>query len=302
MATISLDPNLRWTPGGASAGPSARVLLGMERNRATPAELHPERAVSATLSWVETEGQPLFTRRGKMLLRIVADHPLLIQEGELIVGMKTLTPRGSPVYPEVSCDWVERDLDTLATRSNTPFQVSDRTKQVLRAEVFPFWRGRQVSDRIMEAVPAETWKADERGVIYNYWRSRTIGHINAGYEKVLTLGLEGIIADVQASLSRLDRHAPDCDSKRQFLESVTMACEAGMLLAGRYAGEARRLAAAEPDPGRRAELEQTAAVLDRVPARPARTFQEALQSFWITQLMLNLETDGHAFGPGRFDQ
>lgn len=81
MATISLDPNLRWTPGGASAGPSARVLLGMERNRATPAELHPERAVSATLSWVETEGQPLFTRRGKMLLRIVADHPLLIQEG-----------------------------------------------------------------------------------------------------------------------------------------------------------------------------------------------------------------------------
>jgi pyruvate formate-lyase/glycerol dehydratase family glycyl radical enzyme len=286
----------------AATGPSARVLLGVERNRATPAELHPERAVSVTLSYQETVGLPLFTRRGKMLLRIVAEHPVKIQEGELIVGMKTLTPRGSPVYPEVSCDWVERDLDRLATRSNTPFQVSERTKQVLRSEVFPFWKGMQISDRIQEAVPAEIWKADERGIIYNYWRSRTIGHINAGYEKVLTEGFEGIIADVQASLARLEYHEHDFLPKRQFLESVIMACEAGMLLAGRYAAEALRLAALEADPVRRAELEHTAAVLRRVPAKPARTFQEALQSFWMTQLMLNLETDGHAFGPGRFDQ
>jgi formate C-acetyltransferase len=299
METISLAAGRPyaedWHPGGPSAGPTARVLLGVERNRATPAELHPERAVSATLSWRETEGQPLALRRGRMLLRIVAEHPVLIQEGELIVGMKTLTPRGSPVYPEVSCDWVERDLDRLATRANTPFQVSERTKAVLRAEVFPFWKGRQISDRILEAVPAEIWKADERGVIYNYWRSRTIVHINAGYGKVLTEGMAGIIADVRESMGRAD------DSRRPFLESVIMACEAAMLLAGRYALEARRLAALA-GPERRAELEQTAVVLDRVPALPARTFQEALQSFWITQLMLNLETDGHAFGPGRFDQ
>jgi formate C-acetyltransferase len=300
MEPVSLErPSAAGTP---KAGATARVLLGVERNRATPAELHPERAVSVTLSYRESEGLPLATRRGLMLLRICAEHPVKIQEGELIIGMKTLTPRGSPVFPEVSCDWVERDLEHLATRSNTPFQVSERTKAVLRADVFPYWKGRQVSDRIMEAVPAETWKADERGVIYNYWRSRTIGHINAGYGKVLTLGLEGIISEVQASLARLDYQALDFTPKRQFLESVIMACEAGMLLARRHAKEALRLAAMEADPARRAELERTAAVLARVPAQPARTFQEALQSFWMTQLMLNLETDGHAFGPGRFDQ
>ena len=306
MDSISLEAHQPSAEGTSDrkggTGPTARVRLGIERNRATPAELHPERAVAATLSWMETEGQPLFTRRGRMLLRIVAEHPVRIQEGELIVGMKTLTPRGSPVYPEVSCDWVERDLELLATRADTPFQVSDRTKAVLRTQVFPFWKGRQVSDRIMEAVPLETWKADERGVIYNYWRSRTIGHVNAGYEKVLTLGLEGIIAEVRGSMAGLDPHGQDTSSRTQFLESVIMACEAGMLLAARYAFEARRLAAGEADLERRAELEQTAAVLEQVPARPARTFQEALQSFWITQLMLNLETDGHAFGPGRFDQ
>ena len=283
-------------------GASARVRLGMERNRCTPPELHAERAVSVTHCYRETEGLPLFTRRGRMLQRIVSEHSVQIQQGELIVGMKTLTPRGSPVFPEINCSWVERDLDRLATRSNTPFFVSDRTKQILRAEVFPYWKDRQISDRITAAVPADIWRADERGLIYNYFRSRTIGHINAGYEKVLTKGMAGIIADVEGSLSRLDNHARDFVHKRQFLESVILACEAGVSLAGRYAAETLRLAAAEPDPLRRAELERTAAILNRVPAKPAVTFQEALQSFWMTHLMINLETDGHAFGPGRFDQ
>jgi formate C-acetyltransferase len=83
---------------------------------------------------------------------------------------------------------------------------------------------------------------------------------------------------------------------------VILACRGAILFAGRYAAEARRLARTESDPVRRAELEKIADILGRVPAQPAKTFQEALQSFWITHLVLNLETSGHAFGPGRFDQ
>ncbi|MFO7709862.1 MAG: formate C-acetyltransferase/glycerol dehydratase family glycyl radical enzyme [Desulfobacterales bacterium] len=295
------QPEQEKTPA-VEGGPTARVRLGIKRNQLARPEIRPERALSVTRSYRDTEGEPLFTRRGRMLLRIAAEHAAVIQEGELIVGMKALIPRGSPVFPEISCDWIERDIDRLATRANTPFYVSAETKRVLRAEVFPYWKGRQVGDRIMEAVPAEIWKADERGVIYNYFRSRTIGHINAGYEKVLAKGMHGVIADVERSLSRLDDCKTDADSKRRFLGSVTMACEAAILLAGRHASEARRMAAIEVDPARRAELEGIARVLDRVPAEPAATFHEALQSFWITHLMLNLETDGHAFGPGRFDQ
>jgi trans-4-hydroxy-L-proline dehydratase len=290
------------TGSSRSAKVTPRVQLGIQRNRAAVPELHSERAVAVTRSYEETEGQPLCTRRGRMLLRIASDHPVLVQDGELIVGMKTLTPRGSPVFPEVSCTWVERDLDLLASRSSTPFAVSESTKRTLRTEVFPFWRGRQISDRIQEAVPAVIWQADERGLIYNYFRSRTIGHLNAGYDKVLAKGMDGIIAEIEETLARLDYHDQGYVHKRQFLESVVMACEAAVLLAKRYAAEVLRLAAIEPDPLRRTELEQTARILGRVPAQPAVTFQEALQSFWMTHLMLNLETDGHAFGPGRFDQ
>jgi formate C-acetyltransferase len=155
--------------------------------------------VAVTRSYQETEGEPIAIRRGKMLHRVLAEQPVTIQADELIVGMKALTPRGSPVYPEINCAWVERDLDRLATRRDTPFYVSDETKRILREEVFPYWRGRQIADRINAAVPPEIWKADDRGVIYNYFRSRTIGHFQAAYDKVLTRGMEGIIADVERS-------------------------------------------------------------------------------------------------------
>jgi len=304
MTTITLDSR-RPTSGQAAAitfAPSKRVLLGIERNRSTRPEVHPHRAVAVTRSYQETEGEPIAIRRGKMLYRILAEQAVTIQKDELIVGMKTLTPRGSPVYPEINCAWVERDLDRLSIRKDTPFFVSDETKRILRQEVFPYWRNRQIADRINEAVPAEIWKADDRGLIYNYFRSRTIGHFQAAYDKVLVKGMEGIIADVERSLERLDASSADYLCKRQFLESVMMACRGAVLYAARCAAEAQRLAGLEPDPVRRAELQQIAGILMRVPAQPAVTFQEALQSFWITHLVLNLETSGHAFGPGRFDQ
>jgi len=303
MTPISLE-NRRSIIGeiAAQTGPTERVKLGIERNRNARPEVHPCRAVAVTRSYQETEGEPIAIRRGKMLHRVLAEQPVTIQADELIVGMKTLTPRGSPVYPEINCAWVERDLDRLATRRDTPFYVSDQTKRILHEEVFPYWRGRQIADRINAAVPPEIWKADDRGVIYNYFRSRTIGHFQAAYDKVLTRGMEGIIADVERSLARLDNHAPDFYHKQQFLASVIMACQGAIRFAGRYAAEARRLARSESDPSRRAELEEIAAILDRVPAKPAVAFREALQSFWITHLVINLETSGHAFGPGRFDQ
>jgi pyruvate formate-lyase/glycerol dehydratase family glycyl radical enzyme len=286
----------------AQAAASERVMRGVERIRQATPELFPFRAVSSTEAFRDTQGQPIAARRAEMLTRICAQQPIQIQDGELIVGMKTRTVRGSPVYPEINCAWVERDLDVLGTRRDTPFYVSDETKKALREQVFPYWRGRQIGDRIDEVVPAHIWRADERGVIYNYFRSRTVAHINAGYDKVLTKGMRGIMTEVERSLSALDFQAPGYLHKVQFLEAVAKSCQAAVDFAGRYAAEALRLAALEDDPLRQAELREIARICSKVPLEPAQTFSEALQSFWFTHLMLNLETSGHAFGPGRFDQ
>ena len=68
---------------------------------------------------------------------------------------------------------------------------------------------------------------------------------------------------------------------------------------GRYAELADALARREPDPTRRRELEQIAAACRHVPAHPARTFREALQSFWFIFLAINPSLTAAA---GRFDQ
>jgi len=185
---------------------------------------------------------------------------------------------------------VERDLDRLATRSDTPFLAADETKRLLREEVFPFWRGRQVFDRLMEVVPADQWRADERGVLYHYFRSRTIGHINAGYDKVLSQGLDGIRGNVARALEALDSTDPAAAERRIFLESVALVCDAVVSFARRHADAARLAAAGDVDPARRDELLRVAAVCERVPAAPARSFHEALPSFWFTHLALNLES------------
>jgi len=167
-------------------------------------ELFPFRALAVTRSYQQTEGQSMVLRRAKMLENILNEVPVSIQDGELIVGMKAMKPRGSPVFPEINCSWLEQDLDILPSRNNTPFYVSEETKKVLRKEVFPYWRGRQIYDRLVESVPKEIWKADSHGVIYNYFTSRTIGHITAGYAKVLNKGMNGIKKDIQNVLSITD--------------------------------------------------------------------------------------------------
>ena len=81
-----------------------------------------------------------------------------------------------------------------------------------------------------------------------------------------------------------------------------IACRAAIRFAARYAEEAERQAVKESDPVRRAELENIAAVCRWVPAKPPRTFHEALQSAWFTQLIVQIESNGHSFSMGRLDQ
>lgn len=63
-------------------------------------------------------------------------------------------------------------------------------------------------------------------------------------------------------------------------------------LGQRYADLAQAMADEEADPARRRELEQIAANCRQVPARPARTFWEAVQCLWLTYMAVMLENWG----------
>jgi pyruvate formate-lyase/glycerol dehydratase family glycyl radical enzyme len=281
---------------------SPRVNRLLEAFHANRPEVFAERAILATQAYAQTEGQPILIRRARMMWHILDRVTVLIRDGELIVGCKTPAILGSPLYPEVASDWVERELDTVALREEAPFHVSDETKAALRAEVFDYWRGKQVCDRIMQALPSGVQRATDEGVFFHYYLNRTIGHITVDYERVLKTGFLGLKAEIESELAKIDYENPGSLKKAHLLRAMSLCCDAAVHLAERYAQEAERLASTESDPARRAELAQVADICRRVPAHPARTFHEALQSFWFVHLILNLESNAYAIGPGRFDQ
>lgn len=281
---------------------SPRVKKLLDSFYAARPEVFAERAVLVTRAYAQTEGLPMLIRRAKVLAHLLENVTVLIRAGELIVGCKTPAILGSPLYPEIACDWIEAELDTIALREEAPFHVGEETKAALKAEVFDYWRDKQVYNRIMEVLPPAVIQATEEGQFFHYYLNRTIGHITVDYQSVLEKGFLGLKQEVEAELDRLDYEAPGSLKKLHLLRAMRICCDSAIRLAERYAAEADRLAAAESDPARRTELEQIAQICRHVPAHPARTFHEALQAFWFVHLILNLETNGYAIGPGRFDQ
>jgi pyruvate formate-lyase/glycerol dehydratase family glycyl radical enzyme len=279
-----------------------RVKGLLESFQAAQPEVFAERAVLVTRSYAATEGQPILIRRAMALEEILNSVTVLIRNGELIVGCKTPAILGSPLYPEVACDWVENELDTMAQRPEAPFHMSEETKVVLRSKVFDYWRGKQVYNRIMDVLPLEVVRATEEGVFFHYYLNRTIGHITVDYERVLKKGFLGLKAEIDAEFDKVNYEHSGCLKKIHLLQAMSRCCDTAIHLAERYAEEAERLSIVESDPSRKVELEQIAEICHWVPAHPARTFHEALQSFFFVHLILNLETNSYAIGPGRFDQ
>ena len=87
-----------------------------------------------------------------------------------------------------------------------------------------------------------------------------------------------------------------------FWQSVITICEAMEILARRHAEKAAEMASRESDPIRRRELETVAQVCEWVAVNPPRTFHEALQLIWFSQIALYMEANAPSYSPGRMDQ
>ena len=260
------------------------------------------RAVILTESYKATEDEPIIMRRAKAFYAICEKLPIIIRPDELIVGSKTIAPRGCQVFPEYSFSWLEDEFDTVSTRSADPFYISEDTKKTLH-EVFKYWKGKTTSELATAYMTDDTLLAMKHNIFTpgNYFYNG-IGHFTVKYEEVLAIGFEGIKAKAQTALDAIDCTDPDYQKRSTFLEAVKISCDAAMLYAKRYALLALEEAKECSDPVRQRELLQIAENCARVPAKPAQSFYEACQSFWFVQELLQTESSGHSISPGRFDQ
>ncbi len=263
----------------------------------------------------ETEGEPIVTRRAKAFAATVRGVPINIYHDELLVGWIFSEPRGTEVPVERGFG-LEKELDTLSTREYMPFLISDEDKRELREEIFPYWKARgNYTARNFQLLPPEVKNSlfvdpndsssagsGIRG-FSGVQAMRFMAHFTAGYEKVLEKGFLGIKRDAEERLARLDLADPEDLRKIPFLKAVIMAMEAAAEIGERFAAKTRELAETEKDARRKTELLKIAEACDWIPANPARTFSEALQSVWFTHILHGWEVSATGgTSPGRADQ
>ena len=125
------------------------------------------------------------------------------------------------------------------------------------------------------------------------------GHMVLDYPKLLSVGVEGLLSEVREYRSKLDLdNSPETDlEKDEFYEACEAELCALLVLQKNYADHARELSEKEASVTRKKELLEIADILDRVPAKPATTFREALQSIQFYHFSL---WDG--FHIGRVDE
>ena len=128
------------------------------------------------------------------------------------------------------------------------------------------------------------------------------GRLILDYESAVGRGYEAVLADLEERLATF-RPGAIVDAQRlHFWRAARRVLTAGLAFAARYAAEEGGIPASEDDPARRSELERLAATCRQVPAKPPRSFPEAVQSFWFTYLLGHLEGAHLGYSPGRLDQ
>ena len=284
------------------SGRQSRVEKLRELIINAPEEVCIERARYLTESMKEHWEEHPLTRMSLAFERILDNISVVIREGELIVGCRTSKLKGAPLFPEGKSKWIEGDLDSFGERVLQRALITGDEQSELRDEILPFWRGRAVEDRLEEEMPSDVYD-DMDKYIFTMMLEITygIGHFTMDHSKVLELGLSGIIKEAEEKKSSL---SPDEQSgeKGLFYDAVIRSLKAAVNFANRYAEQARSMAEEEDDPERAAELNEIAAVCERVPEHPARTFHEAVQSVYFIHLIAQIESGGNSISLGRIDR
>lgn len=133
--------------------------------------------------------------------------------------------------------------------------------------------------RVVEALP----DADMHAPSTLLWST---GHLSPDYEKILRLGLRGILAEIEESARR-----KGTAQARQFAHNAGIVTEAVKAYADRYAAQAERMG--------KSEMARALAV---VPFCPAYDFYSALQSVWLIHMIASCYVGSRDYAFGRFDR
>lgn len=261
-----------------------------------------QRAILATLAYKENLNQPRVMVRAKMLEKVLDNMSIYIEDKSLLAGNQATKNRNAPIFPEYTMEFVMNELDQFEKRDGDIFYITEKTKEQLR-EIAPFWQNNNLRARGEALLPEEVRVFMETGVFGMEGKLNAgDAHLAVNYERILKDGLRGYEKRVKEYKATLDLTDPESIDKYCFYNAVLIVLEAVRNFANRYSVLAKDLAEKEMNQERKIELLEISRICSKVPYEPAETFQEAVQSVWFIQLILQIESNGHSLSYGRFDQ
>lgn len=273
------------------------------RDQRDVGQLSLARARLLTASYKETEGLPVPIRRAKAFAKIVNEIPIYIEDEQLLVGDFAARPMWAEWYPEFGVSWVLEEIENEVDA----YRVEKREIEEQK-EICDYWQNRTVEYAYHASLNDEEKKLFKQNGEDGAWvygvtalLDRPGGYHVVGYDKLIRNGCVGIINEVEEELRATSIDSEDAFEKVNLLKAMAIAYRAAGQFGQRYAALAREMAqtvSAE----RKIELEQIAAVCERVPENPARTFWEAVQALWFVHVFLYLDLRPAGVSPGRADQ
>jgi formate C-acetyltransferase len=267
-----------------------------------------EQARIITETYQRHQEKPRIIQRALALKAALENIGIRIHPGELIVGNRSPGIRAGIVFPESGCSWVDREFETLPSRSQDPFQVKEGDIELFRAAIKPYWEGKSLEDILRQrAGPA----IDEIApAVKINQKDHAQGHICPHCALWLAEGPGGLQAQADRAAAALSGNGKNGDSEAgDFYRSVSMVMAGVRRFMVRYAELAESMAAvssisagADSTGEERRNLEEIARICRNLSSRPPETFREAVQSLWFLFVILHLESNASSFSPGRMDQ
>jgi len=299
-------PGKAYDQTGIPDGPTERHVALKKKFLTHVPSITTHRAKAITKIARENPGMPKAILRGKAFKLACETAPLVIQDHELIVGAPNGAPRSGAFSPDISWRWLEAEIDTIGTRAQDPFHISEEDKRYMRDELFPFWKGKSVDEYCEDQYrEAGLWELSAESYVTDcsYHALNGGGDSNPGYDVILMKkGMLDIQREAREHLEKLDYENPEDIDKIYFYRSVIDTAEGVIIYARRMSEYAAQLAARETDPKRKAELQKISEINARVPAHAPSTFWEAIQAVWTVESLLVVEENQTGMSIGRVDQ
>jgi len=258
----------------------------------------PERAEFITDCYKRTEGEPIIIRRAKAFAEILDKMTVYVEPDSLIVGNQAGSNFAAPVFPEYSFDWVIDELDDFEHRSGDHFNITEASKERLR-DLESYWIGKTHKDEVLKNLPPVNLLAEKQGVLHRGGISMSgDGHIIPNHDLVLKIGFGGIADIARGKLKMSDI----TEEQKDFYTATIISMKGALNYCKRLSDQASISAGSECDPKRKAELLELSVMFKGFMESGARSFHEAVQAVYIVHLLMMIESNGHSFSFGRFDQ